>query len=102
MMKVFCISKLFSARTPAPQGWDAPEIGEEVTVVGSIHIDDVVYFRLKEYPPTREYDRAYNAKAFAPLDGPDEREIIEERRREREERMAKVWKGIEKAINEPE
>ena len=57
---------------------DGPKYGEEVTIIERFYfkIDNVECVKLAEYNP---HPYAYQAQYFIPLNGPDERELIEER-----------------------
>lgn len=95
MTKVRCIN----IKGSFEKGIPVPEVGSEYTIIHVIpyHINrkPMDFYVLKELG----LDNMYAQIMFAPLDGPDEVAMAEARTTEH---MARVWKGVEKSINNPE
>lgn len=96
MFKVICIDDLTLTRTIP--GATCPQVGDKVTVVEVVDHMGMTMYALAEFPPIGQFELIFDAEAFAPLDGPDEREIIEERLEGavtmEEQRFEKIWRNV--------
>lgn len=77
-MKVICISDEWDV--PARSDRPRPAFANPYTVVHSeIDTDDgMLMYELAEFPPANGQYFTFDANAFAPLNGPDERDRLEE------------------------
>lgn len=78
MFKVMCIEYLQPVRNPPP-GYRTPKITDVVTVERIVNFRGFEMYLLIEYPPIEGLTFIYDAHAFAPLSGPDEVELLEQR-----------------------
>ena len=75
-MKVLCVAKLYPAFTVP--GFRSPNIGDTRTVAAEEKDDKTgcLMYQLAEFPPVGHHIFIYEACAFAPLNGPDEVELM--------------------------
>jgi len=100
MFQVICIGE-FDAT-----GCAMPAIGDIVTVNAKEMDGDTLMYELEEYPPIEKdgklYRFTFEAEAFAPLGGPDERERLEAYQREQLTIEGKLLEGVAAILAEEE
>jgi hypothetical protein len=96
-MKVICIEETIQfGNVPSP----SPVVGCEYTIVRRFTFEGFELCELAEFPRKDGYLFGYDVKAFAPLNGPDERERLEAYL-QKQEKMDKVLMALAETSDEP-
>lgn len=76
-MKAICIKEVTKNSHNVPN-LPAPKVGEEVTIIDSQKIDDIVHYQLQEYISYKNYRLWYSCNNFSLLSDLDETTLVTE------------------------